>query len=144
MGSRHRRLWGRLETETTFATIGKEGVPEINLMSIQDFVAISLGKAINNNLAFGKNENAPRIFSVNYFLRDENDKFVNGIRDKHVPVKWMEQRIHDEVRLSRRPDGKTLALRISRGSSSRCLTRNTRSTITSSSSRFVWNENLAA
>jgi len=96
-----------LETETTFATIGKEGVPEINLMSIQDFVAISLGKYINNNLAFGKKlENAPRIFGVNYFLRDENDKFVNGIRDKHVWVKWMEQRIHDEVACRVAPTGK--------------------------------------
>ena len=28
-----------LETETTFATIGKEGVPEINMMSIQDFIS---------------------------------------------------------------------------------------------------------
>ena len=42
-----------LETETTFAIIGKEGVPEINLMSIQDFVAIPLGKYIRNNLDFG-------------------------------------------------------------------------------------------
>ena len=29
-----------LETETTFATVGKEGVPEINMMSIQDFISI--------------------------------------------------------------------------------------------------------
>ena len=33
-----------LETETTFATVGKEGVPEINMMSIQDFISIPLGK----------------------------------------------------------------------------------------------------
>ncbi len=87
-----------LETETTFATIGKEGIPEINLMSIQDFVAIPLGKYVNNNLEFGKKlEKQPLIFGVNYFLRDKQGKFVNGIRDKHVWVKWMELRAHGEV-----------------------------------------------
>ncbi|MBU2596835.1 MAG: phosphoenolpyruvate carboxykinase (GTP), partial [Planctomycetes bacterium] len=61
-----------LETETTFATVGKEGVPEINLMSIQDFVAISLGKYVKNNLDFGKKlKNPPLVFGVNYFLRDK-------------------------------------------------------------------------
>lgn len=87
-----------LETETTFATVGKEGVPEINLMSIQDFVAIPLGKYVRNNLEFAKKlNNPPSVFGVNYFLRDENGKFVNGVRDKHVWVKWMELRVHGEV-----------------------------------------------
>ena len=43
-----------LETETTFATIGKEGVPEINMMSIQDFISIPLGQNIRNNIKFGE------------------------------------------------------------------------------------------
>ncbi len=42
-----------LETETTFATIGAEGIPEINMMSIQDFISIPLGKNVHNNLNFG-------------------------------------------------------------------------------------------
>jgi len=33
-----------LETETTFAIVGQEGVPEINMMSIQDFISIPLGQ----------------------------------------------------------------------------------------------------
>jgi phosphoenolpyruvate carboxykinase (GTP) len=87
-----------LETETTFATVGKEGVPEINMMSIQDFVAISLGKYVKNNLDFGKKlKKPPLVFGVNYFLRDKDGKFVNGVRDKHVWVKWMELRVHNEV-----------------------------------------------
>ncbi|HBG27341.1 MAG: phosphoenolpyruvate carboxykinase [Planctomycetes bacterium GWF2_41_51] len=87
-----------LETETTFATVGKEGVPEINLMSIQDFVAISLGKYVKNNLDFGKKfKNPPLVFGVNYFLRDKDGKFTNGVRDKHVWVKWMELRVHNEA-----------------------------------------------
>jgi phosphoenolpyruvate carboxykinase (GTP) len=95
-----------LETETTFATIGKEGVPEINLMSIQDFVAISLGKYVKNNLDFGKKfKNPPLVFGVNYFLRDKDGKFCNGVRDKHVWVKWMELRVHGEAGCRVAPTG---------------------------------------
>jgi phosphoenolpyruvate carboxykinase (GTP) len=87
-----------LETETTFATIGKEGVMEINLMSIQDFLAIPLGKYIQNNIDFAQGlEKPPLVFGVNYFLKDKEGKFVNGMRDKHVWVKWMELRVHGEA-----------------------------------------------
>ena len=95
-----------LETKTTFATIGKEGVPEINLMSVQDFVAIPLGKYIQNNLDFGKDlTKPPLVFGVNYFLRDDEGNFVNGIRDKHVWVKWMELRVHGEADAVSTPTG---------------------------------------
>jgi phosphoenolpyruvate carboxykinase (GTP) len=95
-----------LETETTFATVGKEGVPEINLMSIQDFVAISLGKYVKNNLEFGKKfKNPPLVFGVNYFLRGKDGKFCNGVRDKHVWVKWMELRVHGEAPCRVAPTG---------------------------------------
>ncbi|MFH2069312.1 MAG: phosphoenolpyruvate carboxykinase (GTP) [Candidatus Omnitrophota bacterium] len=95
-----------LETETTFATIGKEGVPEINLMSIQDFVAIPLGKYIRNNLEFGKIlMRPPVIFGVNYFLCNKEGQFVNGVRDKHVWIKWMELRVHGDVEAVMIPTG---------------------------------------
>jgi phosphoenolpyruvate carboxykinase (GTP) len=87
-----------LETETTFAIIGEEGVMEINLMSIQDFLAIPLGKYIQNNIEFAKGiAKPPLVFGVNYFLRDKEGQFVNGVRDKHVWVKWMELRVHGDV-----------------------------------------------
>ena len=87
-----------LETETTFAIIGEEGVMEINLMSIQDFLAIPLGKYIQNNIDFVRGiDNPPLVFGVNYFLRDKQGNFVNGVRDKHVWVKWMELRVHGDV-----------------------------------------------
>lgn len=95
-----------LETETTFAIIGKEGVSEINLMSIQDFVAIPLGKYVRNNLEFGKKlKRQPLVFGVNYFLRGADGKFVNAVRDKHVWVKWMELRVHGEAEAVRTPTG---------------------------------------
>jgi phosphoenolpyruvate carboxykinase (GTP) len=96
-----------LETETTYATIGEEGVPEINMMSIQDFISIPLGRNIRNNLEFGKKlQKAPVVFGVNYFLKDrDNGKFLNAIQDKHVWIKWMELRVHDEVEAIKSPTG---------------------------------------
>jgi len=96
-----------LETETTYATIGKEGVPEINMMSIQDFISIPLGQNVCNNLEFGKKlKKAPLVFGVNYFLRDKgNGKFLNTPQDKHVWIKWMELRVHGEAGAIRSPTG---------------------------------------
>jgi len=95
-----------LETETTFAIIGQEGLPEINLMSIQDFVAIPLVKYIQNNLHFVQGlKKPPLVFGVNYFLRDEKGHFVNAVRDKHVWVKWMELRVHRDVDAVSAPTG---------------------------------------
>ncbi len=96
-----------LETETTFATLGKEGVPEINMMSIQDFISIPLGQNVRNNLEFGKKlKQAPVVFGVNYFLRDkDNGKYLNSPQDKHVWIKWMELRVHNEVDAVESPTG---------------------------------------
>jgi phosphoenolpyruvate carboxykinase (GTP) len=96
-----------LETETTFATVGEEGVPEINMMSIQDFISIPFGQNICNNLEFGKKlEKAPVVFGVNYFLREiGNGKFLNDIQDKHVWIKWMELRVNNEVDAIKSPTG---------------------------------------
>lgn len=96
-----------LETETTFATVGKEGVPEINMMSTQDFISIPLGQNVSNNLDFGKKlKKAPRVFGVNYFLRERgNGKFLNAPQDKHVWIKWMELRVHGEAGAIRGPTG---------------------------------------
>lgn len=96
-----------LETETTFAIIGAEGVMEINLMSIQDFLAIPLGKYIQNNIDFVQGiDNPPLVFGVNYFLRDKEGNFVNGVRDKHVWIKWMELRVHGDVDAIACPTGR--------------------------------------
>ena len=96
-----------LETETTFATIGKEGVPEINMMSTQDFISIPLGQNVCNNLEFGRKlKKVPLVFGVNYFLKERgNGKFLNSPQDKHVWIKWMELRVHGEAGAIRTPTG---------------------------------------
>ena len=96
-----------LESETTFATVGQEGVPEINMMSIQDFISIPLGRNILNNLHFGRKlKKQPVIFGVNYFLKEVgNGKYLNSPQDKHVWLKWMELRVHNEVDALKSPTG---------------------------------------
>jgi len=95
-----------LESETTFAILGQEGRRELNLMSIQDFLAIPLGKYILNNLNYATGlKRPPIIFGVNYFLRDKDGGFVTGMRDKAVWMKWMELRVHGEVEAIRGPTG---------------------------------------
>ena len=95
-----------LESETTAATLGKEGVRKINPMSNLDFLSIPIGKYITNHLNFGRGlKNPPPIFSVNYFLKDANGKFMNDKTDKAVWLKWMELRSHHEVEVIKTPTG---------------------------------------
>lgn len=95
-----------LESETTAATLGKEGVRTINPMSNLDFLSIPIGKYIENHLRFGAGlKNPARIFSVNYFLRDSVGNFMNDRNDKAVWLKWMERRSHNEVDAIKTPTG---------------------------------------
>jgi len=87
-----------LESETTAATLGQEGVRLFNPMSNIDFLSISLGRYVQMNLEFGKKLNPkPVIFSVNYFLRNKQGKFLNAIQDKRVWLKWMRLRVGHKV-----------------------------------------------
>jgi len=95
-----------LESETTAATLGKEGVPELNPMSNLDFLSITLGRYIRINLDFIKGvSNPPKIFGVNYFLTDEKGQYLNHKTDKAVWLKWMERRCHGDVGAIRTPVG---------------------------------------
>jgi len=95
-----------LESETTAATLGKEGVRTFNLMSNLDFVSIPLGRYIQINLDFAKDvTNPPSIFSVNYFLKDKEGKYLNGMADKKVWILWAELRINGDVDAIETPTG---------------------------------------
>ena len=85
-----------LESETTAATTGAQGVRKWNVMSNMDFLSMSVGKYLRNNLEFAKHLKRPKVFGTNYFLRKDG-KYLNGMLDKAVWVKWMELRIHGEA-----------------------------------------------
>jgi len=95
-----------LETEATFAVL-EEGKFEINIMSIQDFISVSLGKYLKNYIKFGKNlKKVPKVFGVNYFLKDlGSEEFLNSKLDKHVWVKWMAKRVSKELKAIKTPTG---------------------------------------
>ncbi len=97
-----------IESETTAATLGKEGVRAFNPMSNLDFLSVSIGKYIQNNLDFGRNlKQPPHIFSVNYFIRDkETWNLLNKKTDKQVWFKWMELRVNDEIEAIETPTGR--------------------------------------
>jgi len=95
-----------LESETTAATLGKVGVRRLNPMSNLDFLPVTLGRYIEANLRFGQGlKNPPRIFGVNYFLKDKNGNFLNEKEDKRVWFQWMEERVHNEVLAIKTPTG---------------------------------------
>jgi phosphoenolpyruvate carboxykinase (GTP) len=96
-----------LESETTAAILGKEGVLEWNPMSNRDFLSISVGRYVQINLDLGLAlPTPPQIFSVNYFLRDtQTGRWLNEKTDKKVWYKWIELRVHGEVGALRTPTG---------------------------------------
>jgi len=107
-------IWGHgvitmgasLESETTAATLGQEGIRSFQPMSNLDFLSIPLRRYIENHIMFGVGlEKPPIIFGVNYFLKDKNGDFLNGKKDKYVWVKWMERRVHRELGAIRIPTG---------------------------------------
>ncbi len=95
-----------LESETTAATLGAEGVLRMQPFSNLDFISIFLGKYIQNHLEFVDGlTSPPKIFGVNYFLRGPDGEYLNSKHDKRVWLKWIERRAHSELSAIRTPIG---------------------------------------
>ncbi|MFW6107438.1 MAG: phosphoenolpyruvate carboxykinase (GTP) [bacterium] len=95
-----------LESETTAATLGKEGERKFNVMSNLDFLSMSVGRYLWMYLHFAEGiETMPRVFGVNYFLKDEEGNYLNGMLDKKVWMLWAERRVHRDVDALRCPTG---------------------------------------
>jgi phosphoenolpyruvate carboxykinase (GTP) len=87
-----------LESETTSATLGAEGVRKHSPMANIDFVSYPLGEYTMNNISFVEGmKEVPRIFQTNYFLRDEKGDFINPKTAKVVWLHWAEKRVHGEA-----------------------------------------------
>jgi phosphoenolpyruvate carboxykinase (GTP) len=96
-----------LESETTAATLGKSGVRKLDPMSNRDFLSIPLGGYIRNYLDLGRGlRDVPKIFSVNYFLRDNDGNPLTDKLAKRVWLKWMELRVYDGVDAITTPVGR--------------------------------------
>ena len=96
-----------IESETTAATIGQEGVRKHNPFATLDFMTVPLAKYVQDHLDFAKDLKAPpRVFVTNYFLKDKDGRFLNHKLDKKVWILWAEARVHGEVDAIETPVGR--------------------------------------
>lgn len=94
-----------LESETTAATLGKQGVRTFNPMANLDFISYPVGQYITNNLNFVRDMKAvPRVFCVNYFLKTDGE-FCTGKLAKKVWLHWAEGRCHGDYAAHPTPTG---------------------------------------
>lgn len=101
-------LGASIESETTAATLGKVGVRVNQPMANLDFVVVPLNKYIDAHFSFGKqldNEDRVKVFSTNYFLKDENNNFFDAKVDKKAWLVWAEGRIHGDFDAIETPIG---------------------------------------
>ncbi|MHA1351511.1 MAG: phosphoenolpyruvate carboxykinase (GTP) [Candidatus Heimdallarchaeaceae archaeon] len=97
-----------VESETTAATLGKAGVRKHQPMANLDFIVVPLGKYLKAHYEFGKkveDDKRPKIFSTNYFLKDENNKYYDEILDKKIWLLWAESRVYNECGAIETPIG---------------------------------------
>ena len=96
-----------LESETTSATIGQEGVRVPQPMANLDFITYPLGDYVDNNVKFGEQfgDNCPKVFSTNYFLLTKEGKFCTSKLAKKVWMHWFEGRVNGEYEAYKTPTG---------------------------------------
>ena len=95
-----------LESETTAATLGQAGVRVPCLMANLDFISYPIGSYIDNNVTFVKDmKKIPKVFSVNYFLKDESGDFCTSKLAKKVWMHWGEGRCNGEYDAYETPTG---------------------------------------
>jgi phosphoenolpyruvate carboxykinase (GTP) len=94
-----------IESETTSATLGQEGVRKSSPMANMDFVVVPLGTYLANHIKFGRRlKNCPKVFATNYFLKHEG-RYTNEILDKKIWVLWAEGRVHGDYDAIKTPIG---------------------------------------
>lgn len=95
-----------LESETTSATIGQEGVLVPQPMANLDFISYPIGQYVKNNIDFTKDMKVvPPIYATNYFLRTAEGDFCVSKLAKKVWLHWAEGRFHNEYEALKTPTG---------------------------------------
>ena len=86
-------------SETTAAAIGEAGVLRRDPMAMKPFAGYNFGDYWNHWLAIGaKLKHPPRIYHVNWFRRDANNKFLwPGFGDNLRVLEWMLKRCAGEA-----------------------------------------------
>ncbi|MEA1964376.1 MAG: phosphoenolpyruvate carboxykinase (GTP) [Candidatus Aerophobetes bacterium] len=99
-------LGATVESETTSATIGAQGIRKHNPMANLDFISVPFNTYIENHLKFADGlKEVPKIYTTNYFLKDESGNYLNSKLDKKIWVLWAEGRVYNEFEAIETPVG---------------------------------------
>jgi phosphoenolpyruvate carboxykinase (GTP) len=100
-------LGATVESETTAATIGKEGVRTHDPMANKDFISVPLATYLENHIKFASGlKEVPTIFATNYFLKNHEGKYLNGKLDKLIWILWAEGRVNGDYEALETPIGR--------------------------------------
>jgi len=76
-------------------------------MANLDFISVPLGIYIENHLKFTDElKEIPKIYTTNYFLKDQAGNYLNSKLDKKVWLLWAEGRVHNEFEALEIPVGR--------------------------------------
>ncbi|MDX9723095.1 MAG: phosphoenolpyruvate carboxykinase (GTP) [Myxococcota bacterium] len=99
-------LGATVESETTAAALGKEGVRVHNPFANLDFMSVPLAEYTAAHFSFAQRlKQVPEVFGTNYFLKSEDGRFLNHKLDKKVWILWAEARVNGEVDAIQTPVG---------------------------------------
>lgn len=94
-------------SETTSAATGQVGIVRRDPMAMRPFCGYNMADYFSHWLKIGAGlKNPPRIFSVNWFRKDDEDNFIwPGFRENTRVIKWMIDRINNKVDAVETPAG---------------------------------------